>query len=416
MLQGMIVIGAPKTTVKTQEKKAGKTRKKKEAEKTQEKKGSGNDLALRLYRQLAKETEGNIFMSPLSIALALGMAYEGANDETRKQMETVLGFSNRPNTFTTLYEGIELNVANSMWLQKSLPIKAAFKDTVQNQYGATVTAVDFISATEAARKRINDWVESETHNKIKDLIPKGMLDDTTRLVLANAIYFKGKWASQFDPARTREDTFMCNSRETVQAPFMHQKGEFNHLDTPQCQIIELPYNDRDHADLNMLIILPKLSTDKSLGRKESLKAIDTALTRLEATLTVDLLNSWDSTFEDMDWINGEEVELYLPRFESTQEFSLKETFQAMGLTLPFSDAADFSGITDKEPLHIGEIAHKAYIKVNEEGTEAAAATACVMKCMAASRIPEFHADHPFLYLIRDRSGEILFMGRCVNPA
>ena len=255
--------------------------------------------------------------------------------------------------------------------------------------------VDFAQA-EAASRTINQWVESQTNGKIKDLIPPGSLNALTRLVLTNAVYFKGDWVQPFQKRNTQEEDFTVSAQEKVKVPLMHQQTKMGYVGEKTFQVLELPYAGRE---LSMVVLLPK----KADG-----------LPQLEKAITVDKLSSL------MSKLNVREVNAYLPKFKLETSFGLNPTLEAMGMKRAFSREADFSGISSAEALYISAVLHKAYVDVNEEGTEAAAATGVLMKGHAARRpqpVPVFRADHPFLFLIRDtREGSVLFMGRLTNPS
>jgi serpin B len=291
-------------------------------------------------------------------------------------------------------EKYELRVANALWGQKDYRFLSSFTDLVETEYGGTLQAVDFVKAAERARQTVNTWVEKQTNGKIKDLISRGVLDAMTRLVLTNAIYFKGNWARQFDEERTREAPFMLRDGEKVQAPMMNQRAEFGYAETEQLQVLELPYVGQE---LSMVILLPK-----------DVNGIES----LEEQLDADNLTLW------VKKVRQREVIVSVPKFEMTSKFNLERVLAALGMPLAFSRGADFSGMTGKRDLFISAVIHQAYVDVNEEGTEAAAATAVTMKLtsIGPDRTPVFRADHPFVFMIRDvKSGSILFLGRVENP-
>ena len=368
---------------------------------------SGNSaFALDLYAKL-REQEGNLFFSPYSISTALAMTYAGARANTERQMAQVLHFDLPQEklhpAFRKLIErmnaqgkesGYQLSVANALWAQKDYQFLRAFLNTTTTNYGAGLKQVDFVKATEAARKTINDWVEKRTEGKIKQLIKPGILGALTRLVLTNAIYFKGNWERQFEKKDTRDSPFTVARDKEVAVPMMSQKGQFAYGETERVQFVELPYVENE---LSMIILLPK--------------ELD-GLADLERSLTPRGLKEW------LEGLSKKDVVVEVPRFKLTTQFRLKEVLTAMGMTDAFSvKLADFSGMTGDRDLFISAVIHKAFVDVNEEGTEAAAATAVVMKLRAAPMPPKvFRADHPFLFLIRDnQSGSILSMGRVVNP-
>jgi serpin B len=383
-----------------------------------------NRFALELYEKL-REQKGNLFFSPYSISAALAMTYAGARGETEAQMARVMHFPSGPKVLPKDYDGpvqqgwdreqfhsafgaiikdlnakgekgnYELSVANALWGQKGYGFLAEFLELIEAKYGGKLNEVDFIAATEAARQTINAWVEKETKEKIKNLIQKGVLDALTRLVLTNAIYFKGNWARQFEEDKTKEAPFTLISGEKINVPMMNQTAEFNYMETEDFQGLELPYVD---DELSMIILLPR-KTD--------------GLSSLEKMLSVENLSDW------LGKLGKRKVIVSVPKFRMTSQFSLAGVLRQMGMTDAFSAKADFSGMNGKRDLFISAVVHKAYVDVNEEGTEAAAATWVTMRLTSVrpEQIPVFRADHPFLFLIRDNhSGSILFFGRVMNPA
>ncbi len=288
----------------------------------------------------------------------------------------------------------QLRVANRLWGQKGYPIQPEFLALTRQQYGAEMLLLDF-AQSKAASQEINHWVEQQTNGKIKDLIPPGSLGAMTRLVLTNAVYFKGEWVQPFDKKNTKEEDFAFSAEGKVKVPLMHQQKKLGYAEEETFQVLELPYAGRE---LSMVVLLPK--------------EVD-GLPELEKAVTTDKLAAL------MLKLRVREVNAYLPKFKLETSFGLNSTLQAMGMKRAFSREADFSGISSTEALYISAVLHKAYVDVNEEGTEAAAATGVVMKAMAVRRpqpIPVFRADHPFLFLIRDtKAGSILFMGRLTKP-
>ena len=358
-----------------------------------------------LYRAL-QEREGNLFFSPFSISTALAMTYAGARGETEKEMAAVLhlppeqarlhkDFSDLQKDLNDLQDKgkVQLNVANALWAQKGQPFLDSFLKLTNKYYGAGLKFVDYAGATEAARKAINDWVEEQTRKKIQELIKKGMLDPSTTLVLCNAIYFKGDWLSKFEKAATRDTEFFVTPDSAVQVPMMNQSMDAKYRKFDGFSALELPYLGKK---LSMVALLPEA--------KDGLPA-------LEQLLSGDQVMQWLAELDDSSPLK---VEISLPRFKTTCEFELSEILSKMGMPHAFSDA-DFSGMTGQRDLFISKIVHKAYVDVNEEGTEAAAATAVIMDKAAFFPLA-FRADHPFIFLIREnKTGSILFLGRIVDP-
>jgi len=364
-----------------------------------------NEFAFDLYAKL-KNKEGNIFFSPFSISTALAMTYAGARGDTAEQMANTLHFDLKAAhlhpAFASLMEDInaperkedyQLSVANALWGQKGYGFLKEFLDLTREHYGAGLNELDFEKDTEKARETINIWVERETQDKIKNLIPEGVLDAMTRLVLTNAIYFKGNWAEQFDKELTRDEPFHMSTKKKIEVPTMHKKGDFKYASMETLQALELPYKGNE---LSMIVLLPK--------------KID-GIADLENSLDSKNMAEW------LGKLHKREVRVSMPRFKMTSSFQLGKNLSEMGMPLAFGMNADFSGMSGNRELFISAVLHKAFVDVNEEGTEAAAATGVVMTLKAMPEpVPVFRADHPFIFLIRDNLTEsILFIGRVTNP-
>jgi len=370
--------------------------------------GGNAAFALNLYAQLRTADE-NLFFSPYSISTCLAMTYAGARGDTAAQMAQTLHFGTNQNQLAasfgelqgqlnneTQQEANELNIANGMWAQNDQPLLPAYLKVAREQFGANLKQADFRTGSEAARLEINNWVSNQTKGKICNLIPAGLLDSATRLVLVNAIYFKGRWASEFDQHNTIESTFSTAPTQKLQVPLMSLTANFKYAEVEGLQVLELPYAGNDLA---MVVLLP--------GETDSLKTMEKQFN--EASL-----DRW------LAQASEQKVAVFLPKFKLAAQFSLAKDLAAMGMTDAFSPRADFSGMDGQRDLFISAVVHKAFVDVNEEGTEAAAATGVVMRSMAVMRprpTPVFRADHPFIFLIRDtRSGSILFLGRMVDPS
>jgi len=367
---------------------------------------ANSTFATDLYTQL-KSQKGNLFFSPYSISAALAMTYAGARATTAKQISEVLQFTMEQKRLHRAFgelmselnavqeKGhVELRIANALWAEKNYHLLDSFLDVVTECYRAKVSYADFRTAYEVAREEINAWVEHQTNDKITELLKPGVLDPLTRLILINAIYFKGRWANQFAKRATRVAAFWVTSDTSVDVPMMSHESEFNYAETDTMQILELPYAGND---LFMIILLPK--------------AID-GLARLEASLSAENLNAW------LGQLNKQKVKVLMPRFEMTSQFSLERVLASMGMLDAFDlNRADFSGMDGTKMLYISAIVHKAFVEVNEEGTEAAAATGVVIGLKSVPQPPRaFRADHPFIFFIRDnRSESILFIGRVIDP-
>ncbi len=365
-----------------------------------------NAFAFELYEQLAEE-DGNVFFSPYSITTALAMTYAGARGNTEKEMSEVLHFNLSQNELHPAFSklsshfaqiqnigNIELNIANALWIQKNYNILDSFLNMNTKYYNAKLFTVDFENSPDKAVLEINDWVEENTKNKIKKILKKEDLHPLTRLILTNAIYFKGDWEHKFDKELTKELPFWKNKNKKIMVPMMYQKGSFKYSKNEDYQILELPYTGKE---LSMLILLPN--------------EID-GLSRLEKYLDY-IIYTYSNQFAP-----HKEIEVYVPKFEFTKRFELDAKLKTMGMKDAFIlNVADFSGITGNKRLFIHKIIHKAYVKVDEQGTEAAAATIVIMaEGFPEQPIPIFKADHPFIFLIRDNeTGSILFIGRIVDP-
>jgi len=369
-------------------------------------KGNSN-FGFDLYQKL-KGAKGNLFFSPYSISTALAMTYAGARGETEKQMAQVLhfpltqesmhpAFSLLQSDLNTIQKKgyVQLSIANSLWAQKNYKFLDSFIDLNKKYYGAGLYFVDFITKREAARKQINNWVEKKTHDKIKELIKPPMLNSLTTLVLCNAIYFKGDWLSQFDKAKTYNRDFHVSPDTTILVPMMYQQTRLKYKCFGEFCVLELPYEGND---LSMIIFLPNE---------------DDGLLEFEDHLTADSAHAW---IDELMKVDEGLVMVNMPKFKTISEFELSRTLYDMGMPDAFSlPPADFSGMTGTKDLFISKVIHKAYVDVNEEGTEAAAATAVVMLKIASKPLT-FIANHPFVFLIREnQTGSILFIGRIVDP-
>lgn len=367
---------------------------------------ANNQFAFDLYSELNSVEDGNIFYSPYSISSALAMTFEGARGKTSDEIKSVCHFPDiiilRPN-FAAIYNNInngaqayELRTGNALWVQEDYPLLQDYVSSVETFYGGKAANLDFARETEKSRQTINSFIAEQTRNRIKDLLPQGSLNPSlTRLVITNAIYFKGTWEWEFDKSDTREQDFKITPTNVVKTPMMFMdpdKARFHYADVGELQILELPYKGET---ISVLILLPT----------ENLAAI-------EPFLTAEKLQEWKSQMQDtkLDAI-------YLPKFEFDTKYSMENTLSALGMPTAFNqDLADFSGMTTSERLFISQVIHQAYVKVDEKGTEAAAATAIMVAGSSAGPRNIFMADHPFIFIIQERdTGNILFLGRVVDP-
>jgi serpin B len=375
--------------------------------------GGNSKFAFDLYRYLRQgKGDDNLFYSPYSISLALAMTYAGARGETERQMADTLHFTLPQErlhpTFNGLGlelasrgegaegkdgEGFRLNIVNAIWGQEGYEFLPEFLDTLAENYGAGLRLLDFAGDAEAARITINDWVSEQTEGRIEDLLPQGVIDALTRLVLTNAIYFNAAWANPFEEAITADGTFHLLDGGEAIAPMMRQTESFGYTEGEGYQAVELPYDGRE---LSMVILLPEAGEFEPFDNS------------LDAGRVNGIL-------KDLAY---RQVALTMPKFEFESDLSLAETLAAMGMPDAFTSAADFSGMTGARDLFISNVIHKAFVAVDEAGTEAAAATAVIMKELSAAveEPVEVTVDHPFIFLIRDiETGTILFVGRVTNP-
>lgn len=372
---------------------------------------SGNNaFALQLYSNLKEDK--NMFYSPFSISTALAMVYDGARNETKQQMSRTLNFSPLADSFNIQYKeliettgndtvgGNKLTIANSLWGQENYRFNVYFTHNAMLNFKSEVKNIDFIKKDGLNRceGQINRWVKEKTNGKITDVVKD--LSTSTRLLLINAIYFKGKWETQFPVADTKKDVFYLNKDSTKRGDFMHLKSTaFNYYEDDLCKSVELPYMGEK---LSMLIVLPQ--------KVEDIQKLDKSF-------------SYPYYLNLVNHLTKEKVVLTIPKFKLETGYELSKTLTAMGMSDAFTAQADFSGMKneeEKEKLYINSIIHKAYVDVSEEGTEAAAATVVHIRMMSMLSkkevIKQFKADHPFIFIIRDNaSGSILFIGKLMTP-
>jgi len=372
-------------------------------------------FAFELYQAL-REGDGNLFYSPYSISLALAMTYAGARNKTAEQMADTLHFLLEQDSLHPAFnwldaelatrgegaagkygEGFRLNIVNDIWGQKDYEFLTDFLDVLAENYGAGMRILDFINETEQSRVAINKWVSKQTEGHIKDLIPQGVIDELTRLVLTNAIYFDAAWEHTFDKKMTANGPFYLLDGGQVIVPMMKQtKYPIGYTEGEGYQAVELRY---DGGEFSMVILLPEAGNFEAFEAGLQGQQVDAIIS--------DLLYPW--------------IALTMPKFEFDSEFSLKDTLAGMGMPDAFSPAdADFSGMdgmTGHLKLFLSDAVHKAFVAVDEAGTEAAAATAVSAGFMTQGTPPEeITIDRPFIFLIRDiETGAILFVGRVLNP-
>jgi serpin B len=383
-----------------------------------------------LYRQLAGNSgNGNLVFSPSSIETALAMTYAGAAGTTAQEMAATLHFQLQGDALHQAFNaldaalesrsfqekdqngkpvGVLIKTANSLWGQKDITFEKLFLDTLAANYGAGIRLMDYKTAAEQARQAINSWVSEQTAGKIPELIPAGALDTLTRLVLVNAIYLDATWMSQFDPSSTQDAPFTTLAGDTVTVRMMHQSSSFRYGKGDGWQAVELPYLGGKVA---MLLIVPDegrfAEVEKELGPPSETAASAAGTTAAGAVI--------DEAVASLD--QGTEVQLGLPKFKFRTQAGLKDALTALGMGVAFTDKADFSGMTTEEPLWISDVIHEAYIAVDEEGTEAAAATAVIIRTASAPvQLVQLTIDRPFIFALRDLdTGALLFLGRVTDP-
>jgi serpin B len=373
---------------------------------------ANNRFALDLYARLAEGEEGNIFFSPFSISSVLAITYEGARGDTADEIRSVFHFPENTIQMREEFAGIiaginggdpghHLRTANALWAEQSSPFLPEYIDTADRTYGAKTTNLDFIARPDESRITINRWVEDETEGKIRDLLTPGSISPLTRLVITNAIYFKGTWVKQFDQNNTTEAEFQTGTGTVVRVPMMQRTDKdaiYGYSESGTLQVLRMPYESASGKQLSMLVLLPK--GDNLATVEQSLDMTNLSLLRQNLTSI--------------------QVIVYFPKFSLETKYSLPHTLSAMGMPIAFTGAADFSGMDGRRDLFVDDVIHQAFVEVNEEGTEAAAATAVVMRLTSlpvGEPVPVFRADHPFIFLIQDdETGNIVFIGRVTDPA
>ncbi len=389
---------------------------------------ANNSFAVDYYNKLDSNPENvgkNILFSPFSISTAVGMTYEGADGKTAEEMRKVFYFPQddtvRQSSFAKLFNSMnesaskgnyKLGIANALWNEKNYVFKKSFYDTVDKYYYGKSTPVDFQNAPEEQRLLINKWVEDQTQQKIKELLPKGppsSITSETRMVLVNAIYFKGDWLTKFKTENTHDLDFFVSEGAKVTVKMMNQTEKFDYFEDSNFQYVELPYKGKD---MSMIIILPKNEMIVCENMEQGCNVDPGFFIEYDFNIPsaeeLSLMKSKMTTTE---------VNASLPKFKFTAEYKMKKDLKEMGMEEAFSDFANFSKMDAANYVKIGEIYHKAFVEVNEEGTEAAAATAVVMVEKIAMDVPiVFNANHPFAFYIQDnKTEEILFLGKVVDP-
>ncbi|XP_015230451.1 PREDICTED: leukocyte elastase inhibitor-like, partial [Cyprinodon variegatus] len=370
-------------------------------------------FSLALLRKLSEDNStANIFFSPFSISAALAMLMMGARGNTASQISECLEIQDCQNDVHNLFSKLlgklnqpgapfDLSVANRLYGDQSYSFLQEFLTETRSYYNSEMESVDFRTSFEEARVKINSWVEEQTKGKIKDVVPQNMVDNSARIILVNALYFKGYWHKQFlrDDTSTRE--FRLNKRTTKPVEMMTQESKFhfNFISEVSCKILEMPYRGEE---MSMIILLPKDITDNTTG-----------LEQLEEHLTYEKLNKWTHPSK----MRRRKISVSLPRFKVEENYDLDKVLSRMGMVDAFDETkCDFSGMSGNKELFLSKVSHKAFVEVNEEGTEAAAASNAEGIYYGFSDSASFYADHPFLFFIRHNPTlSILFAGRFCSP-
>ncbi len=369
---------------------------------------SNNLFAVDLFKQIQSKSE-NLIFSPYSIGTVLAMIYSGSGGKTAAEMSEVLYFPaqelldpvestmRESMQATDTMQGTDFRLANAIWAQEDFSFLPDYLARVEKYYDAPLSLMDFVETSnrEESRKKINHWVEEKTNNRIQDLIQPGILDASTRLVLTNAIYFNGGWMFPFDTAATFPSLFHTSKQESIKTDFMHQTRSYPYYEDEEIQAISLPYKNNRMV---LMVILPK---------------------SIEGWRLISQVINYERINLVISGMGTREVQLALPKFRSELQINLRQELTSLGMGTAFSRHADLSGMTGEENLYVDEVIHKAFIEVNEIGTEAAAATAAIIGLKSSLRDDpvRFNADHPFVFFLFDRqTGCIIFTGRLVKPS
>jgi len=369
---------------------------------------SNNLFTVDLFKQIQSKSE-NLIFSPYSIGTVLAMIYSGSGGKTAEEISEVLYFPQQAlldpvesgmresMQETDTMRGTDFRLANAIWAQENFSFLPDYLDRVEKYYDAPLTLMDFIETSnrEESRKKINHWVEEETNSRIRDLIQPGILDASTRMVLTNAIYFNGGWMFPFDSAATSPSLFHTSTKESIKTDFMHQTRSYPYYEDEEIQAICLPYKNNRMV---LMVILPK---------------------SIEGWRMISQVINYERFNLVLSGMGTREVQLALPKFRSELQINLRQELTSMGMGTAFSRQADLSGMTGEKNLYVDEVIHKAFIEVNETGTEAAAATAAIIGLKSSLRDDpvRFNADHPFVFFLLDRqTGCIIFTGRLVIPS
>ena len=377
---------------------------------------SNNAFAFKLYNEVEKK-DSNILFSPYNVSLALAMTYNGARNVTAQEMCNVLNFSLEKESFNKNFKslndkidslgkknGFDLNLSNSIWIETGFKPLKSFSDIIYSQYQAEINLVDYINEIERSKavKKINEWVERKTKDRVKDLLNDGAVNYQTRLVLISTIYFKSNWAIIFDRSKTKHEDFYLSASKKEMVDYMNITSQYKYYNDSLLQVIEIPYSG---DKVSMLIFLPKNKED---------------FITMEKQVNSEYYKSIVKSFQSDGYLK-QKIQLSLPKFRISKTLPLKNVLSTLGMPSAFSkESADFSGITGNKQLCISGILQQSFIDVTEEGTEAAAATAIVdeLRKRELKNNPPiiFNVNHTFMFLIKDNlTGSILFMGKIMNP-
>ncbi len=363
-----------------------------------------NRFSFSLYRHVSLEDEDNVIFSPMSIYFALSILYSGARGDTQKQMEKTLCLKIEqkrvPSEVSLFSRNIFpqksktksiLKMANAIWVQKGFKLLKNYKSIIMNYYNTILKEVNFLIERESVVNEINRWVYENTNGKIKNILNQGDIDSLVRLVLTNAIYFKGIWKHRFKEKNTVMMPFFVSPKREVKVMMMRIKEKFPYYSDGNIKVIELPYSG---DEISMVVFLPEKGQIKRFESELTYEKFEYFLKNLKTT----------------------RVKVSMPKFKIDKKYYLEKTLAKMGMEDAFSKRADFSKIDGRKDLFISKVIHQAYIDVNEEGTEAAGSTVITMRLTSVLNEPEFKADHPFLFtIIHKKTKTILFMGRVKNP-
>lgn len=369
---------------------------------------AANAFALKMMVRAGKNAKsGNLMVSGTSLRQAFGAAYVGANGTTKTEMATAFGFPDDAKKAASAAraeidgwqkakgQGAELSVANRIWVEKTMPVNPKYAAMVAWAFGAPATNLDFKGAADESRRTVNTWVAEQTKDKIKDLLPEGAVGASTRAIITNAIYFKGKWFTPFPKGETRDEPFKVDPKKSANVPMMHVTESFRYAHTDGVQLVEMKYVGND---LSLLVVLPD-------------DANPAALAKLEEKLSAEQMDKWASGLQNA------RLELAMPKFTFKWGGSVKSMLGDLGVKSIFGAKADLSGIAMKPgDLYVSDVFHQTWVALDEQGTEAAAATGIAVKLtsMTIGTPIKVNVDHPFLFFVRGR-GRILFAGRVMEP-